>query len=258
MPATIGIDGGRIVVGLTDDDIERFASTPGIPKVSSRDIPVVLAGGGMGATSIASSLVATDLAGIAFLASAGMGGVHRGAETSMDVSSDLIQLTRSRVAVVCAGAKSILDLTLTMEYLETQCVPVVSWRSDDFPAFYCVSSGIRSPHRIDDADVLARAIEAHWALGNAGSFLVTSPIDERDAIDSGEVDRATAAAMATAERDGVTGNALTTHLMRAVDEATGGRSAAANMSVLVSTARLAGTLAAAHARVRGADCAGAA
>lgn len=250
VPATIGIDGGRIVVGMTDDDIERFASTSDIAKVSSRDIPVVLAQGGMGATSIASSLVAADLAGVPFLASAGMGGVHRGAEKTMDVSSDLIQLTRSKVAVVCAGAKKILDLGLTMEYLETQCVPVVSYRSDDFPAFYCVSSGFRSPHRIDDEDVVARAIEAHWALGNHSSFLITSPIDEQDAIDGGEVDAATAAATAAAEKDGVTGNALTKYLMRAVDEATAGRSAAANMAVLISTARVAATLAAAHARLR--------
>jgi pseudouridine-5'-phosphate glycosidase len=250
VPATIGIDGGRIVAGMTDDDIERFASTPGIPKVSSRDLPVVLAQGGMGATSIASSLVAADLAGIAFLGSAGMGGVHRGAETTMDVSPDLIQLTRSKVAVVCAGAKKILDLGLTMEYLETQCVPIVSYRSDDFPAFYCVSSGIRSPHRIDDEDVVARAVETHWALGNHSAFLITSPIAERDAIDGAEVDAATAAATAAAERDGVTGNALTKYLMRVVDEATAGRSSAANMAVLISTARLAGTLAAAHARHR--------
>lgn len=260
VPATIGIDGGRIVVGMTDDDIERFASTPGIPKVSSRDIPVVLAQGGMGATSIASSLVAADLAGVAFLVSAGMGGVHRGAETTMDVSSDLIQLTRSKVAVVCAGAKNILDLGLTLEYLETQCVPVVSYRSDDFPAFYCVSSGFRSPHRLDDEDVVARAIETHWALGNHSSFLVTSPVDEQDAIDGAEVDAATAAATAAAEKHGVTGNALTKYLMRAVDEATAGRSAAANMAVLISTARVAGTLAAAHARPRrrSAELAGAA
>jgi pseudouridine-5'-phosphate glycosidase len=150
VPATIGIEDGRLVIGMTDEDIERFASTPGIPKVSSRDMPVVLAEGAMGATTVASSLVAAHLAQIPFFASAGIGGVHRGAERSMDVSSDLIQFTRSKVAVVCAGAKSILDLRLTMEYLETHCVPVVSYRSDDFPAFYCVSSGIRADHRIDD------------------------------------------------------------------------------------------------------------
>lgn len=248
VPATIGIDGGRVIIGMTDADIERFASTPGIPKVSSRDMSVVIAQGGMGATSIASSLVAAELAGIPFLASAGIGGVHRGAERTMDVSADLIQFTRSKVVVVCAGAKSILDLGLTMEYLETHCVPVIAYRSDDFPAFYCVSSGIRSPHRIDDEATIARAVESHWALGNTSSVLITNPIRAQDAIDSGELDVATAEAMAAAERDGIAGGALTKYLMRAIDKATEGRSARANMSVLISTAELAGRLAAAHAR----------
>jgi pseudouridylate synthase len=249
VPATVGVDGGRILVGMSEADIERFASTPGIPKVSSRDLPVVLAGGGAGATSIASTLVAAELAGIRFLASAGMGGVHRDAQRSMDISPDLIQLTRSRVAVVCAGAKSILDLGLTLEYLETQCVPVVAYRSADFPAFTCVSSGYRSPQRVDDAEELGRAVETHWALGAPGAFLITHPIRAADAVDGAEVDAATAAAMAAAQRDGITGNALTKYLMRAVDAATGGRSSAANMSVLISTAELAGRLAAAYARV---------
>ncbi|MFC4586536.1 pseudouridine-5'-phosphate glycosidase [Sphaerisporangium corydalis] len=250
VPATIGIEDGRILVGMTDADIERFASTPGIPKVSSRDMPVIMARGGLGATTIASSLVAAELAGIPFLASAGMGGVHRGAQESMDISSDLIQLTRSKVAVVCAGAKTILDLGLTMEFLETHCVPVVSYRSDDFPAFYCVSSGIRSPHRLDDETTVARTIETHWALGNDSALLITTPIGDEDAIDSAEVDAAITEATATAERDGVRGNALTKYLMRAVDKATEGRSARANMAVLISTAELAGRLAAAHARYR--------
>jgi pseudouridine-5'-phosphate glycosidase len=250
IPATIGIDAGRIMIGMTGADIERFASTPGIPKVSSRDMPVVLASGGMGATTVASSVVAADLAGIPFFASAGIGGVHRGAERTMDVSSDLIQFTRSKVAVVCAGAKSILDLGLTMEYLETHCVPVVSFRSDDFPAFYCVSSGFRSPHRLDDEALIARAVACHWALGHHSSFLIASPIKEADAIDGKEVDAVIARATAAAERDGVRGNALTKYLMRAVDKATEGRSAQANMSVLISTAELAGRLAAAYAEQR--------
>lgn len=250
VPATIGIEDGRLVIGMTDTDIERFASTPGIPKVSSRDMPVILARGGMGATTVASSLVAATLAEIPFFASAGIGGVHRGAELTMDISSDLIQFTRSKAAVVCAGAKSILDLRLTMEYLETHCVPVVSYRSDDFPAFYCVSSGIRADHRMDDEAVIARAIEAHWALGNDSSFLITSPIGEQDAIDSREVDAAIGAAIATAQSDGVRGGAITKYLMRAVDAATEGRSAAANMAVLISTAQVAGRLAAAHADYR--------
>ncbi len=250
VPATIGIEDGRLMIGMTDADIERFASTPGIPKVSSRDMPVVLAKGGMGATTVASSLVAATLAEIPFFASAGIGGVHRGAERTMDVSSDLIQFTRSRVAVVCAGAKSILDLRLTMEYLETHCVPVVSYRSDDFPAFYCVSSGIRADHRVDDDAVVARAIEAHWALGNDSSFLITSPIDEEHAIDSREIDAAIDDAIATAQSDGVRGGAVTKYLMRAVDTVTEGRSAEANMAVLISTAEVAGRLASAHAEYR--------
>lgn len=250
VPATICLDDGRIRVGMTDADIERFASTPGIPKVSSRDMPVVLARGGMGATTVASSLVAAELAKIPFFASAGIGGVHRGAERTMDISSDLVQFTRSKVAVVCAGAKKILDLGLTMEYLETQCVPIISYGSDDFPAFYCVSSGLKSPHRLDDVKLIAAAVETHWALGNDNSILVTAPIDPADAIDDDEVESVIAGAMAAADAEGVRGNAITKYLMRAVDKATGGRSAQANMSVLISTAELAGRLAAAHAELR--------
>lgn len=250
VPATIGIVDGRLVVGMTDAEIERFASTPGIPKVSSRDMGAVLAMGGTGATTVASSIVVAALAQVPFFASAGIGGVHRGAERTMDISSDLIQFTRSKVAVVCAGAKSILDLRLTMEYLETHCVPVVSYRADDFPAFYCVSSGIRSDHRVDDAAVIARAIEAHWALGNDSSFLITSPIDERHAIDGQAVATAIADAIAAADRDGVRGSAVTKYVMHAVDAVTEGRSAAANMAVLISTAEVAGRLAAAHAEYR--------
>ncbi|MEU1603798.1 pseudouridine-5'-phosphate glycosidase [Micromonospora matsumotoense] len=248
VPATVAVDHGMIRVGMSAADIERFASTPGIPKVSARDLPVALARGGMGALTVASSLIAADLAGIAFFSSAGIGGVHRGAETSMDISSDLVQFTRSRVAVVCAGAKKILDLGLTMEYLETHSVPVVSYRSDDFPAFYCVSSGLASPCRVDDDTVIARAVENHWALGNHSSFLITTPVDAEEAVDDTEVDRAIDEAMSAARRDGVRGNAITKYLMRAVDAATQGRSSRANMAVLISTARTGGHLAATHAR----------
>ena len=137
-----------------------------------------------------------------------------------------------------------------MEYLETNCVPVLSYRSDDFPAFYCISSGIRSPHRLDDDAMIARAIECHWALGNNSSILITSPIREDDAIDSGEIDAVITNAMITADKNGVRGNAVTKYLMHAVDKATEGRSAKANMAVLISTAELAGRLAAAHAQYR--------
>lgn len=247
IPATIGIENGHFIIGMTEADIDRFASTPGIPKVSSRDIPIILAQGGMGATTVASSLVAADLAHITFFASAGIGGVHRGAETTMDISADLVQFTRSKVAVVCAGAKSILDLGLTMEYLETHCVPVIAHESDDFPAFYCVSSGVRSPHRLDDMQTIARAIEKHWELGNSSSVLITSPIKTEDAIDSDEVDIVIKEAMILADEHGIKGPAITPFLMKAVGKATEGRTVKANMSVLISTAALAGRLATAHA-----------
>lgn len=248
VPATLCIQDGAIRVGMNDQDIERFASTPGIPKVSSRDLPVILATGGLGATTVASSVVAAELAGISFFASAGLGGVHRGAQSTMDISSDLIQLTRSKVAVVCAGAKMILDLGLTMEYLETQCVPVISYGSDDFPAFYCASSGIKSPHRIDDEDVIAKAVATHWAAGHPGGVVVTAPPRPEDAVDSAEAETAITNALAQAEQDGVSGQGLTKYLMHAVDRATGGRTAQANMAVLISTAEVGGRIAAAYAR----------
>jgi len=254
VPATIGIDGGRILVGMTDDDIERFGAALGIPKVSSRDLPVVLAAGTPGATTVASSLVAAELAGIPFFASAGIGGVHRGAETTMDISSDLIQFTRSKVAVVCAGAKKILDLGLTMEFLETHCVPVISYGFDDFPAFYCRSSGLRAPHRLDDETLIARAVDTHWALGNHGAVLITTPTTAEDAIDGDEIEAALAQALDSAERDGVRGGAVTKYVMRAVDRATEGRSAAANTAVLVHTAEAGGRLAAAHTAYRRREC----
>ncbi|UAY96453.1 pseudouridine-5'-phosphate glycosidase [Dickeya dadantii] len=246
IPATIGIENGRFLIGMSDADLERFGSTRGIPKASSRDIPVILAQGGMGATTVASSLVAADLAGIPFFASAGIGGVHRGAERSMDISADLIQFTRSRVAVVCAGAKSILDLGLTLEYLETQCVPIISYQSDDFPAFYCRSSGFHSPHRLDDATVIARSIDMHWKLGNQSSVLITHPIHEKDAIDTDEVESIIREAALQAEHEGIRGPGATPYLMRAVAKATEGKTVKANMSVLISTAALAGKLACAH------------
>lgn len=249
VPATIGIENGKFVIGMTEQDIDRFASVKGIPKTTSRDIPVILARRGMGATTVASSIVAADLAGIAFFASAGIGGVHRGAQKSMDISADLIQFTRSKVAVVCAGAKSILDLGLTLEYLETQCVPLISWQSDDFPAFYCESSGYRSPHRIDDAMEVASIIEHHWRLGNNSSVLITAPIDKENAIDRDEVEAVIEAAAAQAEREGIRGPGATPYLMRAVARATEGRTVQANMSVLISNAAVGARLAVAHANL---------
>lgn len=249
VPATIGIANGKLLIGMTDDQIREFATQKGIPKVSSRDLAQVLAQGGLGATTVASSLVAAEMAGITFFSSAGIGGVHRGAETNMDISSDLIQFTKSRMTVVCAGAKKILDLGLTLEYLETHNVPVIAYQSEDFPAFYCQSSGFKSPQSVDNAQTLADIIDTYRQLPGGGSVLVTTPTRDEDAIDSDEVEQIIQQAVISAEKEGVVGNGLTKYLMKKVDAATSGRSAQANMAVLINTAKVAGQLAYAHNKV---------
>lgn len=246
IPATIGIDNGKILVGMDYQQIERFATQKNIAKVSSRELPFILATGAMGATSVASSLVIAELAGITFFSSAGLGGVHRGAETSMDISADLIQLTRSKVTVICAGVKNILDVGLTLEYLETHCVPLVSWQTDEFPAFYCRNSGFKSPVRMDSAPQLARAIEINRALPGAAGMVIATPTREEDAINSEEVQQAIDNAISQAKLQGINGNGVTKFIMKAVEEMTAGRSAEANKAVLINTARVAGEIAMAH------------
>ncbi|RZM80130.1 pseudouridine-5-phosphate glycosidase [Pseudoalteromonas rubra] len=247
VPATIGIADGKFLIGMNEEEIELFATTANIPKVSTRDLPVVLAKKQLGATTVASSLIAAEMAGIDFFSSAGIGGVHRGAQETMDISSDLIQFTQSRVVVVCAGAKNILDLGLTLEFLETHNVPVISYQFDDFPAFYCRSSGFKAPQRVDDADLLAEIIETQWCLDDGRSVVITTPTRVEDAIDSEEVNDAINDAVRAAEAQGVSGNAVTKYIMKAIDKVTNGRSAAANSAVLINTARVAGYLAVAHA-----------
>lgn len=246
IPATIGIDNGVVLVGMNREQIERFASASNIPKISSRDLPFILASKKMGATTVASSLVIAEMAGIKFFSSAGIGGVHRGAENTMDISSDLIQFTRSKIVVVCAGAKNILDIGLTLEYLETQCVPVVSYKSDDFPAFYCQSSGYKSPMRMDSLEEIAQAIEINSLLPASAGLLITTPTRDEDAIDSKNVQIAVQEAIIQANKEGITGNHVTKFIMKAVEKATGGLSAKANQAVLINTARVAGEIAIAH------------
>lgn len=239
VPARTGIVDGRFVIGMSDQQVEMFATNPDVPKVGTRDIGPVLAGGGHGGTTVSAALVAADQAGIDVFAVAGIGGVHFGADRSFDVSADLVEFTRHRIAVVCAGAKSLLDPALTMEYLETLGVPVVGYRCDDFPAYYSVSSGVRNPRRIDDLDELATAARTHWAVGNTGGFLVTHPIDELDALPSAEISEAVRAVQAEAEAAGVHGPAMTPYILSRVSKLTQGRTAEANRSVLLSTSALA-------------------
>ncbi|MFJ3235182.1 pseudouridine-5'-phosphate glycosidase [Streptomyces sp. NPDC086787] len=242
-PARIALLDGRIRVGMDKELLERFATDPSVPKVSTRDFGITLARRGSGGTTVSSSLVAAELAGIPVFAVAGIGGVHRDAPDTFDISADLVQFTRSRVAVVCAGAKSMLHPAWTLEWLETAGIPVIGYRCDDFPAYLSVSSGVRVPHRLDDLREIAAVAVAHWRAGNTTSPLVTHPIHEQDGIPSADIEAALADATAQARAAGVTGPAITPYLLKAIAQATQGRTSAANRSVLLSTATLAGEFA---------------
>ncbi|WP_280267373.1 pseudouridine-5'-phosphate glycosidase [Nocardia wallacei] len=236
VPATIAVVDGRIVVGTDDRDLERLGTAMDVDKVTTRDIAVTLARGGLGATSIAATMAIADQVGIATVASAGLGGVHRGAQTTMDISADLTELARTRLIVVCAGVKKILDAGLTLEFLETQGTPVIGYRHREFPAFYCRESGFTTQARIDDPHEIAEIARLHRQLAGSSSLLVTHPIPAEDALDGDVIEAAIQQALARAEAERVTGPAVTTFVLRAVDAATGGSAAAANRAVLISTA----------------------
>lgn len=246
VPATIGLIDGAIRIGLSLAEIERFASTPGIAKVSRRDMAAVLAARGLGATTVAGTMIAAHLAGIRIFATGGIGGVHRGAESSMDVSADLMELARTPVMVVCAGAKSILDLPRSMEVLETQGVPVIGWRTNKLPAFHAIDSGIGLHLRADTAVEAANLAALHWRLG-LGGLLLANPVPSEAAIDRVEMEVWIADALGQAEADGIAGKDVTPYLLAAIGRASGGRTLRANKALLLNNARLAGEIAAALA-----------
>ncbi|MEU4349014.1 pseudouridine-5'-phosphate glycosidase [Streptomyces sp. NPDC023838] len=242
VPATIGIADGRVLVGMDSARIEQVRSAERVQKVSARDLGLALAGGGLGATTVAGTIVIAERAGIEVFATAGIGGVHRRAQQTFDISPDLLQFTRTRMTVVSAGAKSILDARLTAEYLETAGVPVFGYGTDRLPLFY-VRGGDIPVQRVDDLRLAARAVRTHWAVNGGGTVLLTVPVDEADAVDGALVEEAIAQALAEADRTGVTGNRVSPFLMRAVSKATRGRTAAAGRSVLLGTAKVAGEFA---------------
>ena len=249
VPATIGLLDGRIIAGLSLAQLERLGkpgSTP-IAKVSRRDLAVVLAQRRPGATTVAGTLACAQLAGIRFFATGGIGGVHRGAERTMDISADLPELARAPAVTVCAGAKSILDLVLTLEYLETQSVPVIGFQTDHFPAFYARSSGYPAPHRADSAREVAAIARTQWQAQLGGGILVTCPIPEAEAIESTEIEALTNEALAQADAQHITGQAVTPFLLSHIARATGGRSVAANLALLVNNATWAARFARAYA-----------
>jgi pseudouridine-5'-phosphate glycosidase len=249
VPATIGLLEGQIVVGLSSTHIERLAraDTEEVAKVSRRDLAVVLAQHRLGATTVAGTLACAQLAGIRFFATGGIGGVHRGAERSMDISADLLELARTPVLTVCAGAKSILDLGLTLEYLETQGVPVIAFQTPDFPAFYAHSSGYRAPHRADSARDIAAVARAQWQGRLGNGILVACPIPAEHAMDLAALETLINDALAQAEAQRITGAAVTPFLLSRIAQATEGQSVSANLALLVNNATWAARFARAYA-----------
>ncbi len=245
VPATIGIRNGKIVIGLSKDEIEHLGTAQHVLKVSRRDLAVALATGQLGATTVAGTMLCASMAGIRFFATGGIGGVHRGAETSMDISADLTELSRTPVLVACAGAKSILDLDLTLEYLETQGVPVIGWQTDEFPAFYVRSSGRRLTHRADDVLTIAAIARAQWECHLHG-LVVGCPIPEEYAMEPGPLEAATEEALRLARAEGIRGAATTPFLLAHVARATAGESVEANKALLLNNAKWAARFARAY------------
>jgi pseudouridine-5'-phosphate glycosidase len=247
-PATLAVGAGgkrgRIRVGLEPDAIRALAGMHSVRKVSRADLPFTVATAAAGATTVAATMIAAALAGIAVFATGGIGGVHRGAEETFDVSADLDELAQTPVAVVCAGAKALLDVPKTLEVLETRGVPVICYGSDEFPAFWSRSSGLPAPLRLDSPAAIAGAIHAQRALGYTSGTLIANPVDAADEIPAGEIRAHIEAAVEAARATGITGKDVTPFLLDRLLELTGGRSLKTNIALIKSNARLAGAVAA--------------
>jgi pseudouridine-5'-phosphate glycosidase len=243
VPATIAVLNGRIHAGLTGAELESLGQATGVAKLSRADLAACIATGGTGATTVAATMICARLAGIAVFATGGIGGVHRGAEHSFDISADLMELAQTPVTVVAAGAKAILDLPKTLEVLETQGVPVIAYGQDDFPAFWSRSSGLRAPLRMDDPAQIAAAHAMRARLGLPGGQLVANPIPAAAEIPAAEITPHITAALAEAAAQGIAAKAVTPFLLARIFELTGGRSLAANIELVLSNARLAAAIA---------------
>jgi pseudouridine-5'-phosphate glycosidase len=243
VPATIAIMGGKICVGLSDEQLELLGTSHDAMKVSRRDLPYVLAQGKLGATTVAATMICAQLAGIEVFVTGGLGGVHRGAETSFDISADLQELAHTSVAVVCAGVKSILDIGLTLEYLETFGVPVLSVGQRGFPAFFTRESGFNADFQVDSPFDQARFIRTKWSLGLNGGVVVANPVPQESAMPKEEIDRITEQALREAGEQGVTGKAITPFLLDRIKQLTGGRSLATNIALVKNNALVGARLA---------------
>ena len=245
VPATIAVIGGRLKAGLSHEEIEYLGKTGrGVAKASRRDLPALVARGADGATTVTTTMIIAHMAGINVFATGGIGGVHRGAEVTMDISADLEELAQTPVMVVCAGAKSILDLGLTLEYLETKGVPVIGYSTDELPAFYTRKSGFGVDYRVDSPEELAAMFRAQRELNYKGGMLVTNPIPEQYAMDKEVIDKAIEQALAEAKEQHVHGKETTPFLLARVVELTGGDSLESNIKLVLNNATVAAKTAA--------------
>lgn len=238
VPATIAILDGQLKVGLTSAEVERLGKSSDVVKTSRRDIPFILAKGLDGATTVASTMIIANLAGIKVFATGGIGGVHRGAQETFDISADLMELANTDVAVICAGAKSILDIGLTLEYLETQGVPVVGYQTDELPAFYTRKSGFGVDYRIDTPEEMAKALKTKWDLNLKGGVVIANPVPEEYQMDFDTITEAINNAVKEAEEKGIKGKESTPFLLGKVKEITKGASLDTNIQLVYNNAKV--------------------
>ncbi|MUK88642.1 pseudouridine-5-phosphate glycosidase [Ornithinibacillus sp. L9] len=236
VPATIAIINGKIKIGLSDEELESFGNSTGIAKASRRDLPYLLATQQKGATTVAATMICAELADISIFVTGGIGGVHRGAETTMDISADLEELAKTNVAVICAGAKSILDLGLTMEYLETKGVPVIGYQTDKLPAFYTRTSEYPVNFRADSVETITTTLKAKWDLNMTGGAVIANPIPEEYAMSEEFISKAIESALQEAEQKGISGKDATPFLLGKVKELTDGKSLDANIALVKNNA----------------------
>lgn len=250
VPATMAIIGGVLRCGLEKSEIESFAKKgTQILKVSRRDIPLVVAQKKDGATTVAGTMIIAEMSGISIFATGGIGGVHRGADTTMDISADLEELARTRVAVICAGAKSILDIGLTLEYLETKGVPVLGYQTSEFPAFYTRESGFKVEANISSAEDIAKILHSKWSLGLGGGVLIANPVPEKFSLDFVEMERVIHQAISEMNELGIRGKETTPFLLGKVKSLTAGKSLETNIQLVLNNARVAADIAVAFKRL---------
>lgn len=238
VPATIAIIDGEIKVGLNEEELELLASAEDVAKVSRRDIAEILATKRIGATTVASTMICAQLADIQFFVTGGIGGVHKGAEHTMDISADLDELSKTKVAVICAGAKSILDLDKTLEYLETKGVPVVGYKTDELPAFFTRESGLKLNTRIDDVKTIAKLAEVQWDLGLDSGIVIANPVPEIDQLEPSYINAIIDKAVQKAEEEGIHGKDSTPFLLGEIVKQTGGKSLETNIKLVEHNAKI--------------------